>query len=57
MSNPEVGHFDTVQDRCPKCGERDDVDDVPGDAEHTPPADDVFVTCGECGHQWHEPEG
>lgn len=49
MSNPEVGLYETTQDACPKCGEIDNVDDVPA-------TDDLFVTCHECEYQWHEPE-
>lgn len=49
MADTEVGSFEIAQDRCPECGEQDNIQDVPGD-------DDLFVTCRECGYQWHEPQ-
>jgi hypothetical protein len=48
MSNPEVGSYDKNQDACPKCGESDNLSDVPDD-------DGLFSTCHECEYQWHEP--
>jgi hypothetical protein len=53
MSNPENGYYECSQDRCPKCGEEENISDVPGD--DTPGEENIFVTCFECGYQWHEP--
>jgi hypothetical protein len=46
----EVGSYEEPQDACPHCGERDHIEDVPGDDYY-----ELFVSCFGCGYQWHEP--
>lgn len=45
-----VGRHDTPQDVCPLCqGDNISNDGPPENGEE-------FVTCNDCGYQWHEPE-
>jgi hypothetical protein len=48
MSDHKIGHHDTFQLACPKCGEGDNLTDIEDD-------DGLFSTCHECEYQWHEP--
>jgi Zn ribbon nucleic-acid-binding protein len=47
----EVVEYDSVQDKCPRCGEADNIcnEDAPHDGI-------LEVICHECGYQWSEPD-
>jgi hypothetical protein len=48
----EWGLYETPQDACPFCGEKENIanEDGPDDLHRLP------VTCHNCGYQWHEPD-
>lgn len=48
----EVGVYDAPQETCPHCGSNDIANEGPPDELDL----SLFVTCHECGYQWHEPD-
>ena len=47
----EVGEYDEPQDKCPRCGESEDIVNEDGPTDGRLP-----VTCHACGYQWTEPD-